>query len=149
MNHRIKFFQTMKFALLSAAFAAAWTATAAPVAPTNATPQVARSVFIQPASPKEGRDPFFPGSTRPYVSQAPAISSAATDLSSLVMQGITGPPGHRLAIINNVTFGVGDDAMVRTPQGGRIQIHCLEISADSAVIEADGQRHELHYGEKP
>jgi hypothetical protein len=149
MNHRMKFFQIMKFTLLFAAFAVVWPAAAAPVVAPNATPQSVRSVFILPANPKEGRDPFFPSSSRPYQSQMPVASSAATDLSSLVMQGITGPPGHRLAIINNVTFGVGDDAMVRTPQGGRIQIHCLEINADSAVIEADGQRHELHYGEKP
>ena len=64
------------------------------------------------------------------------------------MQGTSGSPDHRLIIINNVTFGVGDDAEVITSQG-RIRIHCLEISGNSAVIEADGQRHILHYTEKP
>jgi hypothetical protein len=64
------------------------------------------------------------------------------------MQGISGPPDHRLAIINHVTFAAGDVAEVRTPQG-RIQLHCLEITADSAVVEADGQRQVLHYGDNP
>lgn len=146
MNRRMKFLRIIKIALLLVAFAVLWPA-AAPVAPADeTTPQAARSVFNLPANPKEGRDPFFPSSSRPYQSQTPANTSVG-DLSSIVMQGITGPPDHRLAIINNVTFGVGDDAEVRTPQG-RIQIHCVEIGADSAVIEADGQRRELHYGEK-
>jgi hypothetical protein len=146
MNHRMKFLRNIKLALLSVAFAVVSLAAVPVAAADETTPPVARSVFNLPANPKEGRDPFFPSSSRPYLSQTPTNPSVG-DLSSLVMQGITGPPDHRLAIINNVTFGVGDDAEVRTPQG-RIQIHCIEIDADSAVIEADGQRRELHYGEK-
>jgi hypothetical protein len=64
------------------------------------------------------------------------------------MQGFSGSPDHRLVIINNVTFAVGDNAEVSTSQG-RIHIHCLEIGGNSAVIEANGQRHELRYGDKP
>jgi hypothetical protein len=108
---------------------------------------VQRSVFNQPANPREGRDPFFPGSLRPYASNV-VPSAPSTDLSSLVMQGTSGPPEHRLVIINNVTFGVGDDAEVLTSQG-RIHIHCLEITDDTTVIEAGGQRRILHYEVKP
>jgi hypothetical protein len=114
------------------------------VAGTQAAP---RSIFILPTGPKEGCDPFFPSSQRPYESAA-AVTGHAGDLTSLVMQGISGPPERRLVIINNVTFGVGDDAEVRTPQG-RIHIHCLEITPNSVTVEADGQRRELSYGEKP
>jgi hypothetical protein len=148
MNHRIQFFRSLKFALLAVASAAGLPALAGPVAAeTNATPQVVRSVFIQPTSPKEGRDPFFPTSDRPYRSQIVAGSSVP-DVGALVLQGISGTPPHQLAIINNVTFGVGDEAEVSTPHG-RIRILCVEITSGSAVIESDGQRHELRYEDKP
>jgi len=107
-----------------------------------------QSVFIMPASPKEGRDPFFPSSTRPYQSAVLANTPAA-DLNPnlLVMQGISGMPPNRLVVINKHTFAKGDYAEVSTSQG-RIHIHCLEINANSVVIEANGQRHELRYEEK-
>jgi hypothetical protein len=148
MNHRIRFLTGLKFALFYAAFAAGMSAVAQSAVQTNAVPQTPLSVFIQPASPQEGRDPFYPNSNRPYQSQMP-LNTPTSDLSSLVLQGIYGVSGHRLAIINNVTFAVGDELEVRTPRGGRIRIQCVEIQNDSAVIEADGQRQELHYGEKP
>ena len=143
---RINFFWNWSPAWLAILFVAALPSVAAPVVQTNETQVVVRSVFNQPANPKEGRDPFFPGSIRPYLS-AVVPSASTTDLSSLVMQGASGDPDHRLAIINNVTFGVGDDAEVVTSRG-RIRIHCLEITDDGAVIEAGGQRHVLHYAPK-
>jgi hypothetical protein len=148
MNHRVNFSGRMKAALLAATFAAGLPAMAEPVVQTTETMPVPRSVFNQPASPKEGRDPFFPSSTRPYQSAVVPGVHAVGDVGDLVMQGLSGAPGHRLAIINNVTFGVGDDAEVLTSQG-RIRIHCLEINGNSVVIDANGQRHELHYGAKP
>jgi hypothetical protein len=146
MKHRVNFFRGRNFSWLAAVFAAMLSATAAPVVQTNETQLVPHSVFNLPSNPKDGRDPFFPGSLRPYASIVP--SSPTSDLSSLVMEGTSGPPEHRLAIINNVTFGVGDEVEVLTSQG-RIRIHCLEITGDSAVIEVGGQRHTLHYGVKP
>ncbi len=134
------------FATLSPAAAAPIVQTSGTLIQTNQTPVVPRSVFIQPSSPKEGRDPFFPNSLRPYAS-AVVTSSPTTDLSSLFVQGTSGSPDHRLVIINNVTFGVGDDAEVITSQG-RIRIHCIAISDDSAVIEAAGQSQILHYKSK-
>jgi hypothetical protein len=65
-------------------------------------------------------------------------------VSSLVLKGISGPPNHRLVIINNHTFGVGDEENLVTLQGP-IHIRCVEIKARSVVIESGGQRHELSY----
>ena len=65
-------------------------------------------------------------------------------MSALVLKGISGPPDHRLVIINNHTLGVGDEATLVTPQGP-IHIRCLEIKDSSVVIESNGQRHELNY----
>lgn len=149
MNHRIIFFGSMKAGLLSAIFTAVLPVMAAPGALTNETAKLApRSVFNQPANPSEGRDPFFPSSIRPYQGAVVPGAHAGADVGALAIDGLSGTPDHRLVIINNVTFAVGDDAEVSTSQG-RIHIHCLEIGVNSAVIEANGQRHELRYGEKP
>ena len=65
-------------------------------------------------------------------------------MSSLVLKGISGSSDSRLAIINNHTFGVGDEANIVTPQGP-IHVRCVEIKDSSVVIESGGQRHELNY----
>ena len=116
---------------------------AAPAEPPPA-PTPPKSIFIIPSNVREGRDPFYPKSLRPYQSAPAAGNTAHADLTALVMQGVSGPPDHRLAIINNVTFAAGDTAEVRTPQG-RIRIHCLQINGDDVLVEVGGQTQELHY----
>ena len=149
MNHRTIFFRSIQAALLSMVFAAVLPVMADPSGQTNETAKLApHSTFIQPANSSEGRDPFFPSSIRPYQGAVVPGAHPAADVGTLVIQGFSGAPDHRLVIINNVTFAVDDDAEVSTSQG-RIHIHCLEIGVNSAVIEANGQRHELRYGEKP
>ena len=150
MKHRAHIFRSMKFALFLTMLLAGLSAMAEPLQQTNETKFVTRSIFNQPASPKEGRDPFFPSSLRPYQSAVVpgAHVAAGVDVGTLVIQGLSGAPGHRLVIINNVTFAIGDDAEVITSQG-RIRVHCVDITGNSAVIDANGQRHELRYGEKP
>ena len=105
-----------------------------------------RSVFVLPTSSKEGRDPFFPDSDRPYEIAA-AANPQAGKTTSLVVKGFSGPLNHRLVIINNHTFGVGDAGNVITPSG-RIRLHCVEIKTNSVVIDTGGQRHELIYSNK-
>jgi hypothetical protein len=115
---------------------------------TNLTQAVPRSVFIQPASSRQGCDPFFPTSVRPYITASVAPTNGPTaDLTSVYIKGISGTAEHRLAIINDVTFAAGDEAEVFTSQG-RIRIRCLMVLDDSAVIEAAGQRQILHYKQK-
>jgi hypothetical protein len=130
-------------AWLSAGMVMALPVAAAPVAQPAAPEVVSRSVFAMPANPKEGRDPFFPNSTRPYETVLAARPQTG-NVSSLVLRGISGPPNHRLAIINSHTFGVGDEASLVTSQGP-VHIRCVEIKANSVVIESSGQRHELNY----
>jgi hypothetical protein len=120
---------------------------AAPVAQPAAPEVVSRSTFVIPTSPKDGRDPFFPNSTRLYEVVLP-VQPHVADVSSLVLKGISGSSDHRLAIINNRTFGLGDEANVVTPQGP-IHVRCVEIKAGSVVIESGGQRHELKYATNP
>lgn len=144
---RVNHFAKLKLAWLAPLVAAVLPLTAAPPAQTNQTQDVPRSVFIQPSTPSQGCDPFFPTSVRPYVTSV-VTNGPTSDLTSIYIKGISGDPDHRLAIINDVTFAVGDEAEVFTAQG-RVRIHCLIISDDSAVIEAAGQRQLLHYKSNP
>jgi hypothetical protein len=152
MSQRLIFFKSMKTFLWVMLFVVGLPAMAAPLMPpTNTVPETVTntlSVFVMPADPKGGRDPFFPSSLRPYqTTPIPGVKTTELNLDSLVMQGISGMPPHRLVIINKHTFAVGDYGEVSTSQG-RLHLHCLEINADSVIIEVNGQRHELRYQEK-
>ena len=148
MNHKSQFLAGWRVALgffLAAAVlpAAAGDTNEPPAVPTPTL----RSIFTQPTSPKDGRDPFFPSSMRMFAS-AVVPASKTKDLSSLMIRGKSGMPNHPLVIINDVTFAEGDDRDVITPDG-RIHIHCLQIIGDLVVIEANGQLHQLRFQLKP
>ena len=132
--------------LLAIGCAMALASGAAPAPQGNIT-NANRSIFILPSTPREGRDPFFPDSTRPY-KVAVAANPRVADVTSLVVKGFSGSMEHRLVIINNHTFAAGDEGDVVTP-AGRIHLSCIEIRTNSVVIEVGGQRHELFYFDKP
>lgn len=99
---------------------------------------MAKSVFIMPTAPREGKDPFFPRSTRPYTTRVVSTNTAPVAIiADFRLDGISGPPDHRLAIINYKTFEVGEKADVNT-NAGRMNVHCLEIGTDSVVIIVGG-----------
>ena len=99
------------------------------------------SVFIMPTSPKEGRDPFYPESTRAIESSA--TTNRTVEISSLKVPGVSGTPGHRFAIINNHTFSVNEEGDVKIP-GGTVHIRCLAIQPNYITIEINGQSHRLN-----
>jgi hypothetical protein len=117
--------------------AAAWSVAAAP-ADTNAPVQ---SVFTMPSAPSEGRDPFFPNSMRPY-EDAMSKAKRPAELSSLQIRGFSNIGTQRYVIINNHTFGAGDEGDVITP-AGRIHIRCLSVGEDSVMVESGGAQHLL------
>jgi hypothetical protein len=98
------------------------------------------SVFILPASTKEGRDPFYPESVRTF--ETKVVASNIFEITSLKFAGVSGTPGHLFAIINNHTFTVGDEGDVMTASG-RIHLRCLEVGADSVMVEINGQTHRI------
>lgn len=126
--------------------AGALMAKATPAANSNKT-NLIQSVFIQPANPKEGRDPFFPDSIRPYENAA-ATKPKTADITSLVLRGFSGTVDHRLVIINNHTFAAGDEGDVIT-SNGRVHLRCMEIGTDAVVVEIGGQYHKLFYLNTP
>ena len=108
--------------------------------PAKPTPK--RSVFIMPTSPKEGRDPFFPDSTRVYESNI--TTSHVVEINSLAIKGYSIVNGNPIVIINNHSFMVGDEGDVLVP-GGRVHVHCIDIKPSLAIVEVNGQRHDLHF----
>ena len=118
----------------------------APAAPAPEPVQV-QPVFINPRSPQEGKDPFFPKSIRPYASIQPvtATKQPLSVTAELKLSGISGSADHRLAIINNRTFEIGEEGDV-TSGLDHVRIRCLEIKSDSVIVQfvAGGLRREIH-----
>ena len=110
-----------------------------------AKPVPARSVFSMPASARDGRDPFFPESTRPYEESVTAKNTL--DTSALVVKGLSVTHGHAMVIINNHTFAVGDEGDVLTA-GKRVHIRLAEIRGAVVVVEVNGSKRELTVGSK-
>lgn len=119
---------------------AAWSVEAMP-ADTNAPVQ---SVFTLPSTPSDGRDPFFPNSMRPYEQAIVKNKQQRLDVTSLQIKGFSEIAGHRYIIINNHTFSEGDEGDVTT-RDGRFHIHCLAVSSESVLVEANGVRHLLKF----
>jgi len=107
---------------------------------------VPQAKFIQPQTPHEGKDPFFPRSIYPYQGLAPVVTNTnpgpVAVVADLKLKGISGLPPHRLAVINNHTFEAGEEAEVITTNG-RMSIRCLEISENSAVVQVGPERRVL------
>jgi len=109
-----------------------------------------KSVFVMPTSPKEGRDPFFPDSTRVYetTAAATAVAAAATvhgpEITNLKVKGYSVMNGRAMVIINNHAFMVNDEGDVLT-LSGRVHIRCMEIRPGLAIIQVNGQRMDLHF----
>ncbi|HXS67632.1 MAG TPA: hypothetical protein VN761_02245 [Candidatus Polarisedimenticolia bacterium] len=133
----------LKFSVLSGRAAPAAKSKAAVSAPTNAVP---KSVFTMPESKKEGCDPFFPNSTRLWgisVAAQPVVKeNKPSGADCLSLKGLSGAPSNPLAMINGRTMAKGEDAEVTT-DCGRLLVHCVDITTNSAIIEVGGERREL------
>jgi hypothetical protein len=148
MKHRTHTFQCLLAALLFMAAAGPLPLSAAP--PQHDKLEAQQSVFAYPNSPSEGRDPFFPGSTRVYDTN-PAKLSQGPSLTELVLKSILGTPPRVFAIINNHTFASGDDEDVTTKSGQRLHIRCVGINpkAGTATVEANGVSEVLRLSGQP
>lgn len=111
------------------------------VAPT----EIPKSVFIIPATLKEGRNPFFPYAAQPLPVSDPVSGQAPEPViatSLFTLNGITSPP-RRTCMINNRTFEPGEVGEVKVSNGGKVLVRCIEIRDDSVIIEVKGKRVEL------
>ena len=119
----------------------------APKAPAAAPepPPVPKSVFDIPAKAGVARDPFNPTSIIPAEVAKVQTSTNAhpASLGCLVLKGLSGPPSNPLAMINGRTMARGEDAEINTTDCGRLLVHCVDITTNSAIIEVGGERREL------
>jgi hypothetical protein len=112
---------------------------------TNPPPQ---ATFKVPTTLQEGlRDPFYPKSTH-FVTRAPVQPSTSTNKEPVIvhvdlkLQGISGPPNHRLPIINGRTFEVGEEAEVNSTNG-KVSVRCVEVKGDIVTVIVNGERQVL------
>lgn len=127
---------------------------AAPAAgkPAPAKPaEMPKSIFIYPTNPSQGRDPFFPDSTRPYRKDSPTPAAAPIAAGALELKSILNSGTQVLAIINNHAFAPGDKGEVLTSDGRRLHIKLLAIKlkTKSAVVQVDGQNIDLFLPPNP
>jgi hypothetical protein len=109
--------------------------------------EIPRAHFVNPRSPAEGKDPFFPRSMRPYSAAAvpqPVVTNTTpvVVVADLKLNGISGTTERRLAIINNHTFEAGEEAVLSTSTG-KFVVRCIEIRADGVSVMVSGERREL------
>ena len=124
--------------------------TGAAIASKDAAPaevEIPKSVFVIPDKPADGRDPLFPRSSYVYGSPPPVATKTngvAAPRAELVLGGVSGTEDNPLAIINNVTFGVGDSLEV-TSGTRRFRIRCLEINfkTGTVVVQIGSERRVL------
>jgi hypothetical protein len=113
-----------------------------------AEPVPARSVFVDDP---EGKDPFFPNSTRRFARKAEVVRpTLKAGPGSVRLGGIVGNEERRTALINNHGFVAGEERKVRVP-GGREEflLRCVEIRDTSVVVTIDGgtERYEIQMAE--
>lgn len=112
-------------------------------APAKATVVAPRSIFTQPTSPREGRDPFFPESTRVFDSEV-AQHAALETATTLTVKGFSIVNGRPMVIINNHSFMAGDEGDVLSG-ANRAHVRCLEITAGTVFVQVNGVHQELHF----
>jgi hypothetical protein len=116
----------------------------------SAEAPVPQSVFMIPAQPSEGRDPFYPRTIRlRTASNTQTNRVSAPAVADLKLNGLSGTPERPLAVINGVTFGKGDENVVPLPTG-RVRVLCIEVRLrdEAAVVEVAGERKELRLRQK-
>jgi hypothetical protein len=130
---------------LAALLGTACMAQAAQTQRTNRPPAevvIPKSIFV--TNDVAGKDPFFPNSTRPRLtddSKKPGVGDPSPPLGAdaLRLLGITtDSTGKRIALINNLTFAQGEEHDVRVGVG-RLKVRCIEIREKSVVVAVEGQ----------
>jgi hypothetical protein len=122
--------------------------TSAPAANAGVAPveePIARSVFVIPAQPSEGRDPFYPKTIRLRTAALDTkVKPTTTIVADLKLNGLSGTAERPLAVINGVTFGNGDENPVPV-SGGKVRVQCIEVRLrdETAIVEVAGERREL------
>lgn len=110
-----------------------------------ATAPAPQSVFMVPRKIADGKDPFFPNSSRVYGTETATKGPGTTPVvADITLKGISGTPEQPLAIINTTTCTTGETAEIIT-KNSRIKVQCLEINmaAGTVLLQIGTERREL------
>ena len=98
-----------------------------------ASPKLFRSTFVMPTTSREGKDPFFPKSDRPHRSGIKTGPTNSVVVAELTVNGFSGTSEKPLVIINNVTFGIGDELDVPF-KGRKFRVRCTEVNITEGLV---------------
>lgn len=133
----IRFCTAILFAFLCLGSARAQTPTAPKVDPAPGQNSAYISVFN--ANPGYGRDPFFPRSSRlhgrPVIKTNDPLPTGELP-SGMVLNGLSGTKDQPLAIINNRTFGEGEEAEIRIGLG-LYRVKVVKIKERSIMVSVN------------
>lgn len=104
---------------------------------------IPKSNFIIPSSVTQGRDPFFPLSSRLVLNATPNnAETVKTAPVTLALKGVSGTESKRFALINDKTFESGEEREISVG-ASKVRVHCIQIREDSVTVEVNGTRQEL------
>jgi len=101
--------------------------------------EIPQSIFLVGA--EGGRDPFFPMATDQTVTNSVPVPEDPDTLARkfIVLRGITGPVGNKVALLNNTTFKLGDTNSVRLVTGqSRLNVTVIAIEESSVRFRVEG-----------
>lgn len=93
-----------------------------------------------PAVAPPQSQPLPPSQPQPHPRSRPIVAAAAPSQGAakmLRLNGISGVPPHRLAIINGKTLAAGESAFLKL-DGRELTVRCLSIGDNSASLSIDG-----------
>jgi hypothetical protein len=107
---------------------------------------IPQSVFF--VDLEKGRDPFYPKAPRGGGGNTTPVPKPVSldDLVErfIVLRGITGQEGNRVALINNQTFKVGDASEVRLGSADqKMKVTLLRILDRAVVFKVEGSDREF------
>jgi hypothetical protein len=107
------------------------------VAQTNLSNEYLSDFDASPSGPKDGKDPFFPTSMRPYPKQVVRAGPQAHVDPTLELTTVFSGK-HPEAVVNSAILEVGDKQSVRTVDG-HVTVKCLEIGIDNVLLQVEGE----------
>jgi hypothetical protein len=87
---------------------------------------------------EKSHDPFFPASVRRAVMDVTTNAAPLFKASTFTLKALSGPAGHRLALINNRTVAQGEKTEITTPTG-KFTVYCEEIKENSVIVRTLAQ----------
>ena len=111
----------------------------------DVVPQSGGLVLTRSEFARLGKDPFFPKSTRGAPAIRPAdVPEPVVTFNDLSLKGI----GRGVCIINNRTFAIGEEAMMKI-KGAQRRIKLVKILSENRVlVEVNGVTQELNLNQR-